>query len=356
MNYNELKISIEQAEKILFNLFNIKGTASALPGEVDFNFRIKVDDGEGFILKISRPDENEEYLDFQQNLLKFIEVKGENLTAPRVIEDVEGNIISEITDEFGKDRKVRLLTWISGRVWSTVNPQLDILRFSLGEQCGLLTSALQGFEHEQAQYEFVWDVAQSLWTKDHIHLFSSEEKDIIVAFQNQFENDFPAYKKLRKSIVHNDANDNNVIVSDDLENPKVKAAIDYGDAIQTQIINDVAIATAYAIMNHNDPLEAALPIVKGYHSTFPLQEEELKHLYNAIAMRLIITVTKSAINKEKEPDNTYLLISEKPAWEVLKKWSKVSKEFAHFSFREVCGFTAHPMENQFLNWTRNNHF
>jgi len=356
MSYNELKISIKQAEKILFKLFKIKGRVSVLPGEVDFNFRIKVNDGEEFILKISRPNENEDYLDFQQKLLKYVEVMGGDLIAPRVIEDVEGKIISEITDEFGKKRKVRLLTWISGRIWSSVNPQLVNLRFSLGEKCGLLTSVLQGFEHEKAQYEFVWDVAQSLWTKKHIDLFSSEEKEIIVSFQNQFEKRLSDYKKLRKSIVHNDANDNNVIVSDDLRSPKVKAAIDYGDAIYTQIINDVAIATAYAIMNHNDPLAAALPIIKGYHSTFPLQEAELKHLYNAIAMRLVITVTMSAISKEKEPNNEYLLISEKPAWEVLKKWSKISSEFAHFSFREACGFKAHPNEEQFLHWASKNDF
>src|SRR5690606_19694278 len=132
-----------------------------------------------------------------------------------------------------------------------------------------------------------------------------------------------SYKQLRKAVVHNDGNDNNVIVTSDLIHPKVQAIIDYGDAIHTQIINDLAVACAYAIMDHNDPLEAALPIVKGYHSKFELQEEELLHLYNAIAMRLVISVTKSALNKIKEPDNVYLLISEKPAWEVLKKWRQI---------------------------------
>ena len=95
-----------------------------------------------------------------------------------------------------------------------------------------------------------------------------------------------------------------------LINPKVEAAIDYGDAVHTQTINDVAIACAYAIMNHNDPLQASLPIVEGYHTYFPLSEDELEHLYVSIAMRLVITVTKSALNKVKEPDNAYLLISE----------------------------------------------
>ena len=275
------------------------------------------------------------------------------LTRIKVIKDVKDLAISTITDEFGNDRKVRLLTWVSGRVWSSVNPQLDSLRFSLGEQCGLLTNALLGLEHPEAEREFEWDVAQSLWTKSHIDLFSGDEKEIITYFQKLFELSKLTYDSLRKSVVHNDANDNNVIVSEELINPTVKAAIDYGDAVYTQIINDVAIA-CYTTINHPNPLEAALPIVKGYHSSFPLTAKELSHLYNAIAMRLVISVTKSAMNKIAEPDNEYLLISEKPSWNILRKWRNIHPDFAEYSFRAVCGYNAHPNEEQFNNWASDN--
>lgn len=356
MNYANIKISIQQAEVILFELFKIKGTAEELPGEIDLNFRIKTDVSEGYILKISRLNENEKYLDFQQRLLQFVEASEHNLIAPKVITDIHGNTISKITDDFGNERHVRLLSWISGRVWSRVNPQLNDLRYSLGKQCGALTQALQGFDHPEAHRKFEWDVAQSLWTKAQINLFNNEEKELIEYFQNQFEKSQDTYSLLRKSVVHNDANDNNVIVSSDLVKPRVKAAIDYGDAINTQIINDVAIACTYAIMHHNDPLEAALPIVKGYHSAFALQQEELIHLYNAIAMRLVISVTKSTINKIEEPDNKYLLISEKPAWEVLKKWRNISADFAYYNFRNACGWNAHPNENEFEKWVSKQSF
>ncbi|APG65378.1 peptidase M23 [Tenacibaculum todarodis] len=355
-DYNQVKITTQKAEEILSEVFQIKGKAAILPGEIDFNFRIKVDNSEGYILKISRPNEDENYLDFQQKLLQYVAENGEDLIAPKVVNDKEGKVIATIKDDFGNTRKVRLLTWVSGRVWSSVNPQLNSLRSSLGKQCGLLTASLKGFNHKKASRAFVWDVAQSLWTKEHIHLFSDKKKEIITYFQNEFEAKKTSYDALRKSVVHNDANDNNVIVSKELINPTVKAAIDYGDAIYTQIINDLAIACAYAIMNHNDVLEACLPIIKGYHSTFPLQENELAHLYNAIAMRLVISVTKSAINKIEEPNNEYLLISEQRAWDVLKKWRAIHPQFAEYSFRAVCGFIAHPNEEKFKKWTVNNTF
>ncbi len=120
------------------------------------------------------------------------------------------------------------------------------------------------------------------------------------------------------------------------------------------MINDLAITEAYAVMGKPDVLSAALPVVKGYHSQFHLQEEELEVLYTLVAMRLLISVSKSAINRQAEPDNEYLLVSEAPAWEVLGKWKNVRKDFAHFSFRLACGYSAHPREADFRLWASKN--
>ena len=356
MNYNRIKISTKQAEKIVFDLYGIQGKASSLPGYIDFNFRIKVENEEGYILKISRPEENKKYLDFQQYLLQYIKSSDNNLIAPRVVIDKNNLSISEITDSFGKKRFVRMLTWVSGRVWSSVNPQLEDFRFSLGKQCGILTKVLENFDHPEAHYYFDWDIAQSLWTKDYLHLFSGPKKEILSHHQDKFEAIQTSYTRLRKSVVHNDPNDNNIIVSSNLLHPRAKAAIDYGDALYTQTINDVAILCAYGVMRHNDSLNASLAFIKGYHSSFPLKEEELEHLYHAIAMRLVIIVTRAAMSKIEEPDNEYLWISEKPAWEVLEKWRLISPDFAHYSFREACGFTPHPNEDLFNQWASKHPF
>jgi len=356
MPINTFEVSVIQAEYTLLSLYDLSGTVTALPGYDDFNFRVKINNDDRFILKISRPNEDVANLYFQQELLQHIATNSKDIIAPKVIKDKNGNSIPETTDEFGNLRKVRLLTWISGRVLSTVNPQLDSLRFSLGEKSGSLTTVLHGFKHGNSHRNSEWDIAQSIWTKKHLHLFNAKEIEIISHFQELFENNFKAYSLLRESIVHNDINDNNVLVSSELINPMVTAFIDYGDAMHTQIINDVAIACSYHIMREKDPLSAALPIVKGYHSTCPLLEEELEHLYTAIAMRMVISVVQCAKNKLKEPDKDYLYISEKPSWELLKKWKNVSADFAYFSFRQTCGFSVHPNEEKFNNWATKNEF
>jgi len=356
MENNKLKITSEEAEKILFELYNIKGKAFELPGYTDYNFRIKIDNENCYVLKISREDADENFLLFLQDILLYLEKNTADIILPKIIADKSGNYTSEVFDENKNKQNIRLLSWVSGRIWSQVNPQLDSLRFSLGEQCGLLTQALQGFDHPQAHGAFEWDTAQSLWTKDYLHLLNPEELEVIRYFQNLFEAHLTSYHQLRKSVIHNDANDNNIIVTEDLVNPKVKSIIDFGDSIYSQIINDVAVSCSYAIMGHNDPLEAAISIVSGYHATFPLEEKELKHLYNAIAMRLVISYTASIINQKKEPDNEYLQISAKPAWDLLNKWKEIHPDFAEYTFRVACGFTAHPNQEEFNNWTIKNNF
>ena len=350
MQSKNFLIKADTAENILLELFGIRGIASSLPGEYDMNFRIRVDDKDGYILKISRPDTELNALDFQQKLLCHLEDTANSITAPVVIKDKFGKMLSSFEDSFKQIRPVRLLSWIPGRLYHEVNPQRNDLRQSLGLCCGKLTAALANFDHTEAHRTFEWDIANSMWTCQYSHLFKGNENRIVSHFQDRFLKCQKGYQKLPKSVIHNDPNDHNLVVSNNLEKPVVSAVIDFGDAIFSQTINDLAVCCAYGIMGQNDPLSAALAIVKGYHQGQNLLEEELLYLFDCIAMRLVITVTKSALNKINEPDNIYLQVSEKPAWEVLNKWIEISADFAYFSFRQACGYTPHPEEEAFNLW------
>ena len=352
-NYNLLQISPSKAETITLELYGIKGTASPLPGELDMNFRIE-SQNESYILKISRPDIDDQYIDFQQKILEYLEKEGETILSPRIIKNISKKSLSYITDDHDNVRKVRLYSWIDGRLWSSVNPQSDSLLSSLGQQAAKLSMALEGFDHPYAHRDFEWDISNALWIQDYFKLFEKTKRCIAETHLARFIELLPQLKDLCHAVVHNDVNDNNIIVSEDILDPEVRAIIDFGDAIHTSIINDLAITIAYAIMNKPDPLSAAILIISAYHRVLPIKEDELALLYNLVAMRLLISVTKSAINKEKEPENEYLIISEIPAWELLYKWSEIIENFAHYNFRQACGFDAHPNYSVFEDWARNN--
>ena len=160
----------------------------------------------------------------------------------------------------------------------------------------------------------------------------------------------PEIPQLRKGVIHNDANDYNVLVSEDPENPEVISVIDFGDAVYTPIVNDLAIAIAYAAMHKPDPLSAAAHVVRGFHQEYPLKDEELRVLFPLICTRLLISVTVSAINKVANPENEYLLISERPAWELLGKLRLIDPAFAHYTFRHACGYEPCPQASIFKAW------
>ena len=350
------KTTLEKASEIAAELFHISSEIYKLPGDEDENFRIKTDSGASYILKISQPGVEEGYLNFQNEILKHINTKAIDFDLPKVIENTENKFLGTITSEAGEKRNVRLLSWVDGCLWAQTNPKTKALRFSLGVQAGKLTKALQDFDHEGAHRNFDWNLPDSAWTFDFLNLFSDEDREVIGYFHQLFSEIQAEYKNLPKSVIHNDVNDFNILVSQDFTDPKVTGIIDFGDAAHAQTINDLAVLLAYAIMDVPDPLQAALDVIKGYNIHYSFSEKELEYLYPLVAMRLVTTVTKAAIRKAEDPTNEYHLISEKPAWAALKKWRAVNPKLALFSFREACGFIGHPLENKFRNWSDKNHF
>ncbi len=346
-----MHIPTQQAATWAQQHYGITGTLTPLPGELDLNFRIDTP-AHTYLLKISRPDADADYLDFQQAILQHVAQRNTDITSPHVLPDNNGHYRSTVQDAAGHTRHIRLLTWVPGRLWSSVHPVSDDLLHSLGQQAGQITQALQGFDHPAAHRHMDWDLARAEWTTAHLSLFPPSHRETVRYFQTLYQAFPPRYHQLRKSVIHNDANDNNIIVTEQLLTPHVRAIIDYGDAIHTNTIHDLATAIAYAVMHKPDALAAAIPLVAGYHSTFPLQTDELPFLYTLVAMRLVISVTKSAINRQKEPDNEYLLISEKAAWEVLDNWQRINPDFAHYRFRQACGYNPHPQQAAFAQWAK----
>lgn len=349
------KTTAHQASQIAKEHYNITAKATKLEGYVDENFLLKTASDEKFLLKVSAAD-NKDQLDFQIKILEHISHKNLPFKCSEIIADQDGNLFTEVSHE----KSARLLTWIPGRLWASVNPKTEKLRYSLGEAAGNLTRALQDFssggtdELPAAQRKLDWDLANSAWTNQHLDRFSGKQKEIIEHFQTRFLEIQTIYINLPKSIVHNDLNDYNILVSEELSTTEISGFIDFGDAVYTQTINDLAIVLAYAAMNLPDPLSAATEVINGYNKHYKFSEDELKCLYTLVGMRLVITVTSASLRKAEFPNNEYFVISEKPAWTLLEKWFDINENFANYSFRNACGYTAHPLENKFVAWAEHN--
>ncbi|MDB4745511.1 phosphotransferase, partial [bacterium] len=110
---------------------------------------------------------------------------------------------------------------------------------------------------------------------------------------------------LRKTIIHNDANEQNLLVAQD--NPsRLAGLIDFGDLQRSSHINELAITLAYALLGQDNFESTARQIVKGYAGVIFLEEIEREVLFDLMAMRLVQSVTLSSHRAKEFPENTYI--------------------------------------------------
>ncbi len=165
----------------------------------------------------------------------------------------------------------------------------------------------------------------------------------------------PRLTGLRKSIIHSDGNDYNVLTRLD-ENglPVVSGVIDFGDMVYSHTVNEVAIAAAYAMLGKADPLSVAAEVVAGYHAENPLVEDEIEVLFDFICMRLCMSVSIAANQRRQAPDNEYLGITQAPAWALLAKLRDVHPRYACCVLRAACGYAPAESSPTLVQWLNAN--
>ncbi|MGH7600721.1 MAG: phosphotransferase, partial [bacterium] len=347
----------EDAIRFAYERYGLHVAARPLPSERDQNFYLKTETGQEFVLKIANVAESREVLDFQNQAMLHLAERAPSIAIPRVCKTTIGESITTITSNDGATYFVRLLTYVPGKLFAHVKPHSPELLHSLGRVLGAIDHALQDFAHPAARRELKWDLKHVVWIRDYVqHISPPARRAIVERFLAQYESDVvPKLLELRASVIYNDANDYNVLVSDtDSPQLQVIGVIDFGDVVHTNTICELAIAAAYAMMDKVDPVAAAAHLVSGYHEVFPLTEPEMKILFPLICIRLCLTVTNSAYQRVVEPENEYLTISEKPAWALLEKLAAVSPQLAHYTFRHACRMPSCPKTHAVVQWLQNN--
>jgi 4-aminobutyrate aminotransferase-like enzyme/Ser/Thr protein kinase RdoA (MazF antagonist) len=333
-----------------------------LPSERDQNFSVRVDGEIRYVLKISNALEKRDVLELQVQAVRHLAANVPEFTWPEVRRTIADEDIAVIKHRDGTDHFARLMTYLPGVFLNRVKPHQPELLHSLGVFLASMDRAFASFHHPSAGRDLKWNMrlAPSTVRSRLGDLADRDGRRIVEYFLGRFEQTVaPQWPQLRKSVIHNDANDLNVLVSPPSPNldgppPKVVGIIDFGDMVEGSPAVEMAVGTTYAIMGKNDPLSAAVPIISGYHKVYPLTEEELAFLYDLIATRLCMSVAISAEQRKAEADNEYLSVSEKPAWELLRRWRGIDPAFAHYHFRQAAGNAPCPQTPRIVSWLEEN--
>lgn len=153
----------------------------------------------------------------------------------------------------------------------------------------------------------------------------------------RFVNDVAPRLDVRpRSPIHNDANDMNLLVERDDASLHLSGIIDFGDMIRAPRVCEPAIAMAYSMMGPGDPLSRGTALAAAYHQAFPLSPDDLALLAPLVKLRLAVSVTNAAMQRVENPDNTYLTISEAPAWRLLQYLDEIGDDMFADAIRAVC--------------------
>src|ERR1700674_1847128 len=350
---------VTQAEAIQLarDLFGLEARARALPGEYDDNFHLTADDGRAYVLKIMHAGREPSFIDMQCRAMQHLARRAPHLAVPRVCPTRSGETFQKAQTADGSGRLVWLLTFLPGTVLADARPHDPELCENLGRYLGEMDAALQDFSHASLERELKWNLARAGWIRDYLSFIADpSRRALIESVLGLYETVVvSALPRLRRSVIYGDANDHNVLVGPPWPQPrKIAGVIDFGDLHHSLTISELAVACAYIILGKEDRLQAAIPVVRGYHSVYPLEEVELAALYSLIAMRLAVSVVNSAHRKTLLPDDPYVTISEAPAWDALERLARIHPGFAHYSFRAACGLPAVPQSENIRRWLANN--
>jgi 4-aminobutyrate aminotransferase-like enzyme len=119
-------------------------------------------------------------------------------------------------------------------------------------------------------------------------------------------------------------------------------------------VGEAAVAAAYVVLGHENPLPAASALLAAYHKVFPLTEPEIAAFFPLMCARLAVSVVNSAHRQLLVPDDPYVTVSEGPAWETLERLVRIHPRLAHSTFRAACELPPVPQGKKIQRWLAQN--
>ncbi len=294
------------ARALARHAYQVDGTVAPLPSERDQNFLLTSSTGERFVLKISNASEDAAQLEAQTLAMERLAAAG--LPCPAVRLTSDGSRTGIVAGPDGRQHLVRLVTCLPGVPLARRRRPPSALFRDIGRCLGQIDRALSGFDHPGAHRAFHWDLARGVaHARERLVLVEDASlrervRDVLETIEARLR---PLAARLPRGVIHNDANDFNILVAEtgvlDERTPAITGIIDFGDMIHTWIAAEPATALAYALLDKPDPLPVAAQLVSGYHAERPLTDDELAAVFPLALLRLCLSVCIGAEQCRLQP-------------------------------------------------------
>ena len=341
------RFDLAAAERMAREHFGVDGRATVLPSERDQNFLIAGADGVRMVLKVANAAEPRAMIEAQQRAITHLAARLD--ITPRVLSTVHGRALADVTAPDDTRHLVWAVSWLAGVPLATVARRSRALLEDLGRQVGALQRELLDFDHPALHRDFYWDLANARRIIDDRRELIDDPAlgSLIDTLTERIDRrTVPRLASVRRAMIHGDLNDANILVGggDDLESrhQSVVGIVDFGDMVYSYRVGELAIAIAYAMLDRDDPLDAAAAIVRGYCERSVLDDDELAALFGLVLLRLCASVCIAAAQRRERPDNAYLGVSQAAIRRALPRLAAIPFGLAEVTLREAAGVPGSP--------------
>jgi len=328
-------ISAQEAIDFIQKNYGFDCKVKLLVSDIGQNYLVTTQDKRQFIFKISNPSETYPVLEAQNQVLELLQKANLDYKFPEVIPNAENKAILPIKLSRNIEYNARLLTFLPEQLLAEYKEHTPEMLESLGRMLGQMDRTLQNFEHPALDRYWHWDLKNTADLHKYVvHIRDARKRNLADYWLLQFEAEVrPKLTDLRKTVIHHDANDYNILVNDAGD---VSGLIDFGDMVNSCTVFELGVALAYVMLDKEHPLDAAIPVIKGYHEVYPLSEPETDVLFYCAMARLTSSLIISAYQTHLRPENKYLSVTASPAQNLLFKMQSVNPLWFSQKFKEIC--------------------
>lgn len=288
--------SLSEHAGLLRAEFGIEGELVPLSADRGATYALVQNGEPTHVVKIgpAPTDADRARLDLQAEFLRWIQGTLGAVQVPLVVPDPQGRGWHPHAAPDGSVSLVQVTTWVPGDPLSQRRARTPALLRSAGRALASATLTMAEFPHSPAsgvdepasQEPFAWDLLHAGWIVPDLESSADPVLREFVPTARRFvESTLPAVTRLPQQLLHNDWNDDNILVTGPHDAPQVTGLIDFGDMVRGPAVVELGVGLAYLMLDCSDPLMAACHVIEGYRDLRPLADEELHLLWDLMRMR-----------------------------------------------------------------------
>ncbi|MER6529557.1 aminotransferase class III-fold pyridoxal phosphate-dependent enzyme [Streptomyces sp. NPDC001508] len=264
-----------------------------LAGETDHNLRARLADDSSVMVKVGRrgTDGAAQAWHWQHTLIDAIARKAPDIPVSEPLHTTDGHkSVSFSADNTGY--ALQAGRWLEGRILADLPSHSPHLLQELGRTAARLVTAISELPAPNPQATHNWDLltapdtirAQLTSVTDPEHRALAET--VLTWFENEVT---PRLDALPRANVHHDLNDFNVLaIAPAFGEQRISGIVDFGDALRTARISELAVAGAYAMLRKEDPIRSLADVVAGWAQATDSEPVEIDVVYPLAAIRLVL--------------------------------------------------------------------